>query len=246
VKNNESVAWAHVMAPLNAQGKFSPKNESVSPGGQVVLATCEHPEAVVKALNLLAEVNIFRNPEYEDVREKYLVPVEGLTDARTNSPFYSQMVQLQNRIIIAENINDYKAAGTLNLDPRVAGDKDYIQGAYDWINNNTLSNWYATKNDAEVDKYMFQYVGHMAHDTVGNLYLEGEKSGLYVEEVPGFVGNVDAQTDYGAMVDDLQNTGFMQIISGEKPLDYFDTYVAEWERLGGTIITDQVNAAIGK
>lgn len=246
VKNNENVAWVPVMAPLNAEGKFSPKNESVSPGGQVVLATCEHPEAVIKALNLFAEVDTFRNPDYAELREKYIVPVEGLTDARTNAPFYSGIVQMQNRILVAQNINDYKAAGTLTLDPRIAGDKDYIQGAYDWVHNNTMADWYAARNDEAVDKYMFQYVGHLAHDTVGNLYLEGENSGLYVEKMPGFVGTVDAHTDYGAMVDDLQYTAFMQIISGEKPLDHFDTFVAEWERLGGSIITDQVNAAIGK
>ncbi len=246
VKNNEGVVWVPVMAPLNAQGKFSPKNETVTPGGQVVLASCEHPEAIIKALNLIAEVDIFRNPDFEHLRQKYIVPVEGLTDARTNSPFNNQMVQLQNRIIVAENINDYKTTGTLNLDPRVANDKDYIQGAYDWINNNTMAEWYAARNDEEVDKYMFQYVGHLAHDTVGNLYLEGEKSGLYVEKVQSFVGTVDAHTDYGAMISDLQYTAFIQIISGEKPLDYFDTFVAEWERLGGGIITDQVNEALGK
>lgn len=246
VKNNEGVEWVPVLAPLNGEGKFSPKNESVGTGGQVVLASFEHPEAIIKALNLIAEITVFRNPDFEHLWEKYFAPVQGLTDDRTNSPFYGSIVQLQSRIIAAENINDYKATGTLTLDPRVAGNKDYIQGAYDWINNNTMADWYANRNDEEAEKYMFQYVGHLAFDTVGNLYLEAEKSGLYEEKLRGFIGTVEAHTDYGAMIEDLQYTAFMQIISGQQPVDYFDTFVAEWEKLGGAIITEQVNEVLGK
>ena len=36
---------------------------------------------------------------------------------------------------------------------------------------------------------------------------------------------------------------FLQIISGEKPVDYFDTFVAEWYANGGKVLTERVQNA---
>ncbi|MDR1598431.1 MAG: extracellular solute-binding protein [Oscillospiraceae bacterium] len=243
VKNDETIKWTPVMAPLNKDGKFSPKNESVTPGGQVVTAKSEHPEAVIKAMNLFSELSL-RTPEFEDLYQKYIAPTEGVTEARTNSPFNTGLYQVQGRILTAENINSYLETGVLAVDPAIAGNAPYIEGAYEWANNNTMADWYANKNEDEINKYMQQYVGHWAFDVVGNMYLEGEKSGLYVEKQRGFVGSVDAQSDYGAMVNELQVTAFMQIISGAQPVDYFDEFVAQWHKLGGEEITKQVNEAV--
>lgn len=246
VKNDEGIEWVPVMAPLNSNGKYSPKNESVEPGGQVILASYEHPEAVVKAMNLLDEVNIFRNPDYEPQRAKYIEPILGVSDKRSCGPFPNSLVATQNRIVAADNINDYKASGELNLDPRIEGDRDYVLGAYDFINNNTMAEWYQTKNEEDINTYMFQYVGHWAYDVVGNLYADAEKSGVYEEKYRAFDGATDSDEDYGAMLMDLRNTAFVQIISGEKPLDYFDEFVVQWKKLGGDIITAEVNAAVSR
>jgi putative aldouronate transport system substrate-binding protein len=245
VNNNEGLEWIPVFAPLNGAGQFVPKNETISTGGQVVLASFEHPEAVVKALNLYTEVVTFRNPEYQDLIDKYVTPVEGLTDYRTMSPFVGGLYQTQSRLINAEVINSYKATGVLDLDPRVSGDVLNIQGAYDWANNNTMSDWYKDKNEDEAGKYESMYVGHTAFDIVGNLYLEGEKSGVYKEKNQIFVGSTDSAADYGQMLLDLRNTAFLQIISGEKPIDYFDEFVEQWHNLGGEIITQEVNEIVG-
>jgi putative aldouronate transport system substrate-binding protein len=245
VNNNEGLEWIPVFAPLNGAGQFVPKNETISTGGQVVLASFEHPEAVVKALNLYTDVVTFRNPEYQDLIDKYVTPVEGLTDYRTMSPFVGDLYKPQSRLINAEVINSYKATGVLDLDPRVSGDVNSIQGAYDWANNNTMSDWYKDKNEDEAGKYESMYVGHTAFDIVGNLYLEGEKSGVYKEKNQIFVGSTDSAADYGQMLLDLRNTAFLQIISGEKPIDYFDEFVEQWHNLGGEIITQEVNEIVG-
>ena len=43
-------------------------------------------------------------------------------------------------------------------------------------------------------------------------------------------------------VEETQQT-FLQIIVGEKPLDYFDTFVVEWYENGGQELTDSVRKA---
>jgi putative aldouronate transport system substrate-binding protein len=39
----------------------------------------------------------------------------------------------------------------------------------------------------------------------------------------------------------FQETVYAEIIRGEKPLDYFDTFVAEWNRRGGDVLTREAN-----
>ena len=43
----------------------------------------------------------------------------------------------------------------------------------------------------------------------------------------------------------LENKAFLQIICGEKPLDYFDQFVQEWYREGGDVLTQQVQDGYG-
>jgi len=45
------------------------------------------------------------------------------------------------------------------------------------------------------------------------------------------------------LIDQLENEAFLQIISGEKPVDYFDTFVVEWYANGGKELTEQVQNA---
>ena len=42
---------------------------------------------------------------------------------------------------------------------------------------------------------------------------------------------------------ELEQEAFLQIISGEKPVDYFDTFVVEWYANGGKELTEQIQNA---
>lgn len=42
---------------------------------------------------------------------------------------------------------------------------------------------------------------------------------------------------------ELEQEAFLQIISGEKPVDYFDTFVIEWYANGGKVLTERVQNA---
>jgi putative aldouronate transport system substrate-binding protein len=44
----------------------------------------------------------------------------------------------------------------------------------------------------------------------------------------------------------LENESFMRIIVGDKPLDYFETFVSEWRKQGGDTITREVEKEIAK
>lgn len=61
------------------------------------------------------------------------------------------------------------------------------------------------------------------------------------EEKLLFMGDVDAEIPQE--LQDLEQQTFLQIIVGEKPLDYFDTFVVEWYENGGRELTDSVREA---
>ena len=42
-------------------------------------------------------------------------------------------------------------------------------------------------------------------------------------------------------LESLEDTAFIEIITGKKPVSYFDTYVSQWNDLGGKTITSEVN-----
>ena len=50
----------------------------------------------------------------------------------------------------------------------------------------------------------------------------------------------------GSTLDDILIEGFTKIIVGEKPIEYFDTLVQEWEKAGGEQATKEVNETYGK
>jgi putative aldouronate transport system substrate-binding protein len=45
---------------------------------------------------------------------------------------------------------------------------------------------------------------------------------------------------------DLENETFLQIVTGVKDIDYFDTFVKQWKAGGGDTITSEVNEVIAK
>ena len=73
-------------------------------------------------------------------------------------------------------------------------------------------------------------------EAVGELQKAGIRS---AETLP--LENVNAEIPQE--LQELEKEAFLQIISGEKPVDYFDTFVVEWYANGGKELTEQVQNA---
>lgn len=60
----------------------------------------------------------------------------------------------------------------------------------------------------------------------------------------GFYGaNTPTMKEKWDQLATLEEQTFLQIIYGKQPLDYFDTFVKQWNDQGGAKITEEVNAA---
>ena len=49
-----------------------------------------------------------------------------------------------------------------------------------------------------------------------------------------------------SILEDYTREMYTKIIMGEESIDAFDTFVAEWNQMGGTEITEEVNAVVAK
>ena len=64
------------------------------------------------------------------------------------------------------------------------------------------------------------------------------------QKIPAIsMGNADGEIPQS--LQDLEQETFLQIIAGEKPLDYFDTFVVEWYENGGAELTESIERNIG-
>ncbi len=74
----------------------------------------------------------------------------------------------------------------------------------------------------------------------------------YASQNPGYfdmIGNgvtFASQIEYGADLDNYTKEAFMDIITGRKPVDFFDEYVTTWYENGGQAMTDEAQSMFDK
>jgi putative aldouronate transport system substrate-binding protein len=125
-----------------------------------------------------------------------------------------------------KSINDYIKTGQVTYNAFNLADKDYIEGAYRY-------------NQKPDPKDANGVIGYYGHYLAGNLTQLPENQN--VDEV--VVDVTDSMADLWPALDAMQRQYFVQIITGEKPVDAFDEFVAKWKSTGGDIITAEVNEA---
>ncbi len=71
------------------------------------------------------------------------------------------------------------------------------------------------------------------------LYSDADRYAMW----PNYIlAPLPSAADYQAECQKLIDEGFISIITGEKPLDYFDEIVEQWYAIGGQTLTDEANA----
>lgn len=229
VAKNPGAEWVPVLAPLNKDGKYV-HNNPLDPGigGAVcVSAKAKNPEAAIKAMNVEFDaINGAYDNNPDDVAI-FKAAKDANSLGRTTSPFGTGRIANNYRRIpiFVESINNYIKSGTApTYDAFNSGDKDYIESAFQ----------FNTKKDITIPNGIVGYYGHYL---AGNLTQDAKNE--VVDEV--IVDSTPSMGDVWSQLDSLQKGAFIQIITGEKPLDYFDEFVAQWKSMGGEIITQEVN-----
>lgn len=221
VVNNKEADWMPIAIKNTEGGLAVPEYDPVN-SILVVNKDFKHPEAIIKAHNV------------------YFDAIRGNGDGKR---IYDQVAETCPNIDwtvgpVPVNCDSYDAVKLLTDDLKQAlekGDKSAMKVQSQSMNFDIIMEERKNpKQDAA------NYNMTMAR-TVGSEAVTAD----YITIHPtAYFGQTDTMTGKWANLEKLEQEMFVQIIMGEKPMEYFDEFVTQWYALGGRTITDEVNAEL--
>lgn len=217
--------WICLPAVSNTKGYPTLQSSALTPKYfLVVKKDYEHPEALIKMINLWCQLmfsdGITKNTYYRYHSTTSTLPYEY---SFTNGLWPLHDESLKNMYLLAKGEickKDFTGFSIYELGNIIK----FKEGGYSHI------------------RYYEQYWRKSADDirTAGSVQL------LYEKEYPichtQFYGTgTQTMSQMMPTLKQYQDDTIIKIITGEKPVEYFDEFVAEWQRLGGEKITREVN-----
>lgn len=221
--NVEGAEIAVVNCPLTEDGKYNVIGAPSSACILCVRADYEHPEVAYKILNL--EFEAYRGIDKEgyaaiadDVAAgcnwEAMMPTYGVNLEKASA--LSSAADAANEVIENGSIADESIYTSYELSvAKSAG--EYARGEA-----NTETDWI---------NYHCRYIASNLFDNLNVTY-------------PAFSNTTESMSDLWPSLHSLEQTTFLQIITGEAPIDAFDSFVTQWYAQGGQIVTDEINSLV--
>ncbi|MCL6602265.1 MAG: extracellular solute-binding protein [Paenibacillus sp.] len=219
--------WRAYAAPLDVDGKFITHMAPVTDRYLVVRKGYEHPEAVVKMLNVFTRLERRQDPNKEGVRALDDFSAQTGIQPRAYYPFdllidFSDAIE-KHYADIQQTLHGKIDPDTLDAETR----KLYEQ----WIAEEEQP-----KKNMEGWKSVNAYKYGAA--VLSSTPIEGVRSVFY--------GNTLIMKSEWDQLMKLESETFLNIIVGDAPLSDFDDFVAQWKKLGGDEITNEVMAIVNR
>lgn len=223
--NNPDAKLMAVNAPLDSEGKFN--HLIPAPTGDIIAVNknCKNPEALLKIVNL--EYDMYRGINKEGlaaiqpifdqgVSREAIFPTGGF-----NLDYYDVVPEL------GKLVKTLVETGVMNDNERTTEyDRWKAEGAKRFADGVDPSDPNAKNNFSD---YHGRYVASNILDTPEN------------NPIPSaFYYTTESSVSLKPSLDKLEQQMYLQIIIGEKDLDYFDEFVNQWLELGGQTLTDEV------
>lgn len=220
-KSDHNALWCAY--PIPSQTKEEPSLASTSLGGSnclVVSKECEHPEAVVKMVNLFIEKCWGETGD----NEYYYAPadIEGVWKL---SPPMPQMP--------LKNLQGYRDI----VEAEENGTTDLLTGESKSIYSKIQQFEAGGEGSEELYGWARGYGKELsAFSTIDEM----EKSGrVLIDEFAGAPG--EAMTEKMSTLEKMRDEIFVKIVLGESDISEFDKYVEDFNNLGGAEIQEEVN-----
>lgn len=186
----------------------------------VVRKGYEHPEIVMKIINALFDYSRYEDAKNASEMNRYF----ALNVDPTARPLVINVDYNEAVYNVTKDIRRVMA-GTQKESNLSALEKSYYDACMKYVSGEsvTAEDWAAYKSRISAVGVLVD--GH--YKPVRRQYLQGTDG-----EVPNMLAT-------------LEKNAFIQIIMGEKPLSYFDTFVKEWYEQGGEELTEEIRDANG-
>ena len=209
-------------------GKVHVTHSNSTSGYMVVRKGYSNPEALIKMANLYFDemVNNRNLAEEEPEVSKYIEDgVDGT--ARPIS------LEINAYTSLLDNYSDIKrcVAGEISLEEvRTAESRSIVGSVEKYLEN---------PEGAEIADWS-KYTSRM--EGIELIERLTQEDG-FAWETPAFWGVTETMATNNASLGALEEETFVGIVTGSKPLEEFDQFVASWRQLGGDQITAEVQAA---
>ena len=220
---NKEARWEPYICPVGADGKVTMFTGNPNSSYVVVRKGFEHPELIVKLANM--QFDYSRYEEKDDEAYKELADYSELNAGGTildmNIDYYDAFPRSSKKVVDALESGDTSPLNRHDMGTYV-NSKKYLDSLANG-EESTSAGW-ASYNSV----------------TAASLVAETEVNKV----TPVFFGSTKSMPLKWPTLDKMEQEMLLKIITGEKPVDYFDEFVTEWNKTGGEQITEEVNQAI--
>lgn len=217
VEENPNAKWVPYLAPLTAQGKVNVLAPPWSEGYVVVKKGFAHPDAIMKIINLGQAGQRFYDPASANFYDRK-------DTSQADWPLVPQL-DWYNSLVVGYNeiTTALKTHSTSGVEPRfITYYENYLESSRTPDPSKDIAAWenansYVTGVQPIAENY-------------SNIH-QTEPLNVVIPQ------NMSAQW---AEMQKIESETYLQIVLGQKPISAFNTFVQEWNALGGQQITQYI------
>ena len=217
--------WTILPVPSvdDAETTYGVYNSSI--GYYVISSECEHPEALVQMMNMYVDIVYGDQTTGNDFITAYTeegerVGQSSLAIVQTLLPNHQTAYALEQLVSAVESRDAALLEGCLT-------ETDKFEPSVAYLDEKDMT-------------YFGQYYQYAAFK------VTVEEVGIDRLMETAFSGTTATMDEKWSILDDYMREMYTKIIMGEESIDAFDTFVAEWNQMGGAEITEEVNAVVIK
>lgn len=217
--------WAAYICPVDESGAVKMFTGNPNSSYVVVRKGFKYPELVMKLASLQYDYYRYQDTDMEATKEirEYSDYNAGGEILSMNIDYYDAMVRGGKNMAEALEKRD---PSELNLRDQVLYES-YVR-------------YLDSAEDGEASIY--DWAGYVASVQCTSLVSQSN----IVEINPIFFGNTPSMSLKWPTLEKMELEMYLKIITGEEPVDYFDTFVENWKKTGGDQITEEVNQALAE
>lgn len=231
--NVPDIEYAALAVPLNEDGEFNYMTGSATEQMCVVSKDCEHPEAAVITLAACNSLTRGTYDKPDEIADKYFEFRQKMVDNGEVDDSGGRSLNVLGALTF-DYFDVVPKLGKCVQDEIDKGSYEPYDGMTEYDKQQcTLAREFfeGSQDSAGFWAYQSRYVGSAVVEEGSPVY-----AAYYYE--------TESSTSLKATLDKLEDEMYLQIIVGEKPVEYFDEFVSQWNSLGGDTLTAEVQAIV--
>jgi putative aldouronate transport system substrate-binding protein len=219
IKNDNTVQWKATLIQ-SEDGKYYQRGYSAQRGFLVIRKGLEHPEAVMKLINISEDCGLKKNEWYNELKWN-----DGAKYFTTAGPL---LPPLPGAKYLDEISRRYKAI------------MDVVEGRVKMEDADPETAQLA----ASVIKEQEEPLADIGNWAQAVSWTEGAATFAeqnMIQKIPAFDGTTETLMKTNAILTDLEKQTFLKITMNEASIDEFDVFVEQWHALGGEAATQEIN-----